>query len=104
LPADIADALEAGGFLPKPVTLTDIIVAFQRLKEASAKAAQVADLDRNVEEAFPLKALLPLSVSYRVGLDAAERGLLAAFKVGGRWFRTKREMNCWLAATGRSQL
>jgi len=102
-PEDVADALEAAG-LPRNSTMMDIIVAFHRMKDAATKPDRVTGLERDVEPAFPLKALLPLNVSYRVGLEAAERGVLRAFKDGGRWLCTKQEMQRWLAATGRGQL
>jgi len=54
------------------------------MKDAATKPDRVTGLERDVEPAFPLKALLPLNVSYRVGLEAAERGVLRAYKNGGR--------------------
>jgi len=102
-PAEIADALEAAG-LPRNSTMMDIIVEFLRMKEAGLRPERVTGPERDPEPAFPLKALLPLNVSYRGGLEAAERGVLRAFKIRGRWFCTKQEMARWLAMTGRSQL
>jgi hypothetical protein len=48
----------------------DIIVAFHRMKDAATIPDRVTGLERDVEPTFPLKALLPLNVSYRIGLEA----------------------------------
>jgi hypothetical protein len=100
LPREVVEKMTAAGLSPKLATLMEIIEDFARLQaEAREKpeGARVAEPER----AFPLMSLLPSHVSYRVGLQAAERGVLGAFKVGGRWFCTQAEMDRWLAATGR---
>jgi hypothetical protein len=100
LPPEIAERMTAAGLSPKLATLMQIIEDFAR-QQADARekpeAARVAEPERGL----PLKGLLPSHVSYRVGLQAAERGVLGAFKIGGRWFCTQAEMDRWLAATGR---
>jgi hypothetical protein len=102
LPPEIAEKMKAAGFSPQVATLVEIIENFaQAQAEARAKAERVAQLERAAEEMWPLKRLVPLGESYEKARRAAEHGLLSATKVGGRWFCTKADMACWLAATGR---
>ncbi|SHG08564.1 hypothetical protein [Bradyrhizobium erythrophlei] len=102
LPPEIAEKMTAAGFSPQVATLVEIIEDFARAQaEVRAKAARVAELERAAEEMWPLKRLLPLGESYELARRAAERGVLGATRVGGRWFCTKAEMERWVAATGR---
>jgi hypothetical protein len=104
LPPEIAEKMTAAGFSPQVATLVEIIDNFARAQaEARAKAARVAELERGAEEMWPLKRLVPLGKSYEIARRAAERGVLGATRVGGRWFCTEAEMERWIAATGRRQ-
>jgi hypothetical protein len=104
LPPEIAEKMAAAGFSPQVATLVEIIEDFARAQaDARAKAARVAELERAAEEMWPLKRLLPLGESYELARRAAERGVLGATRVGGRWFCTNAEMERWVAATGRRQ-
>jgi hypothetical protein len=104
LPPEIAEKMTAAGFSPQVATLVEIIEDFARAQaEARAKAARVAELERAAEEMWPLKRLVPLGESYEIARRAAERGVLGATRVGGRWFCTEAEMERWVAATGRRQ-
>ena len=104
LPPEIAEKMTAAGFSPQVATLVKIIDNFARAQaEARAKAARVTELERAAEEMWPLKRLVPLGGSYEIARRAAERGVLGATRVGGRWFCTKVEMERWVAATGRRQ-
>jgi len=98
LPPEIAEKMEAAGFSPEIATLMEIIDNFSRLQaEARPSARRVA------EPMWPLKSRLPVHVPYQTGLRAAERGTLAAEKIGGRWFVTDADMQTWLAATGKAR-
>jgi hypothetical protein len=102
LPPEIAEKMTAAGFSPQAATLVEIIEDFARAQaEARANAARVVELERATEEMWPLKRLVPLGESYEKARRAAERGLLSATKVGGRWFCTKADMARWVATTGR---
>src|SRR5882757_231041 len=104
LPLEIAEKMMAAGFSPLVATLVEIIENFARAQaEARAKAERVAELERAAEAMWPLKRLVPLGESYEKARRAAERGLLSATKVGGRWFCTKADMARWVAETGRSR-
>ena len=104
LPPEIAEKMTAAGFSPQVATLVEIIENFARAQaDARAKAVRVAELERAAEEMWPLKRLVPLGESYEIARRAAERGVLGATRVGGRWFCTKAEMERWVAATGRRQ-
>jgi UDP-3-O-[3-hydroxymyristoyl] glucosamine N-acyltransferase len=104
LPPEIAEKMTAAGFTPQVATLVKIIENFARAQaDARAKAARVAELERSAEEMWPLKRLVPLGESYEIARRAAERGVLGATRVGGRWFCTEAEMERWVAATGRRQ-
>ena len=100
LPPEVVSAMESAGLRPEIATLFEVIESF-RCMQAEARAKPEAGRVAEPERALPLKGLLPSHVSYRVGLQAAERGVLGAFKIGGRWFCTQAEMVRWLAATGR---
>jgi hypothetical protein len=98
LPPEIAEWMESAGFSPRVETLMKIITDYRRLQaEARAKAERVTE----AEEVWPLKGLVPIGVEYEQARRAAERGLLVAEKIGGRWFCTKPMMARWVAATGR---
>jgi hypothetical protein len=98
LPPEIAERMESAGFLPKIATLMEIITDYPRLQaEARAKAERVTE----AEEMWPLKGLVPIGLEYEQARRAAERGLLVAEKIGGRWFCTKPSMTRWVAMTSR---
>jgi hypothetical protein len=104
LPSEIAEKMTAAGFAPQVATLVEIIEDFARAQaDARAKAKRVAELERAADEMWPLKRLVPLGESYEKARRAAERGLLSATKVGGRWFCTNADMARWVAETGRSR-
>src|ERR1700761_7205366 len=93
LPPEIAEKMTTAGFSPQVATLVEIIENFARAQaDARAKAARVVELERAAEEMWSLKGLLPLGESYELARRAAERGVLGATRVGGRWFCTKAEM------------
>jgi hypothetical protein len=98
LPPEIAERMESAGFSPQVETLMQIITDYRRLQaEAHAKAERVTE----TEEMWPLKGLVPMGVEYEHARRAAERGLLVAEKIGGRWFCTKPSMARWVAMTSR---
>jgi hypothetical protein len=96
LPPEIASAMEAAGHSPKLATLMNIIVEFQRLKEATAKAS---DAEPTADKQ-PLMKLLPVGVEYERARRAAGRGDLEAEKPSGRWLSTERAVARWLAMIG----
>jgi hypothetical protein len=98
LPAEVVSALETASLPPEPATLMSLIENFLKAK------AEVKASPEPVEEMWPLQALLPVHLNYQKvyqkALRAAKSGQLEATKVGGRWYCTKRAMDCWLAKTG----
>jgi hypothetical protein len=91
-PEQIAAEIAAEGIALTAGDLKQMIAAHRA--EASPKVEREVDL-------FPLKAMLPLHVSYEVGRRAAAEGKLRAQKLGGDWFTTKADVTEWLTSTGK---
>jgi hypothetical protein len=101
LPPEIAKQMESAGIAPEIATLKELIASIPSLL---ADRERVAALEREVEQRrvqWPLTPLLPIHVSPETGRKCAERGELAAQKIGGRWFSTVSDVENWLRATGR---
>jgi predicted site-specific integrase-resolvase len=61
-----------------------------------------APIAEPIVEMWPLKAMLPVGISYETARRHAEAGTLrGAAKVGGRWFVSREDLRRWLASTGR---
>jgi hypothetical protein len=104
LPPEVVVAMESAGFAPEVSTLMSIIQDFAQAKaDASAAAARAAELERDTEELWPLKAIVPLEIRYEDARRAAKAGRLKATEVRGRWFCTKADMARWAQTSRRGQ-
>jgi hypothetical protein len=88
-PDQVVAELQAAGIALTLGNLNDMLAAYRAEHERSERQSAV--------ELFPLKATLPLHVSYEVGRRAAASGELRAQKFGGDWFVTKADVAAWLA-------
>lgn len=93
LPEEISDAMQAAGFAPTLPSLRELI--------ANARAEASAKTEAREVELFPLKACLPLHISYETGRRACASGALRATKLGGDWFVAREAVSEWLASSGK---
>jgi excisionase family DNA binding protein len=92
-PERITAELQAAGIRLTPGNLQAMIAAARAEAGAKAEAREI--------ELFPLKACLPLHVSYETGRRACASGALRATKIGGDWFVTREAVSEWLASSGK---
>ena len=90
-PEQIAAEIEAARIPLTAGNLQAMIAAARAQDRTEVREVQI----------YPLKACLPLHVSYETGRRACASGDLRATKIGGDWFVTKADVTDWLASSGK---
>jgi hypothetical protein len=90
-PEQIAASISAAGIPLTAGNLQAMIAAARAQDRAEARAIEI----------YPLKATLPLHVSYETARRACASGELRATKIAGDWFVAKEDVAAWLATSGK---
>jgi hypothetical protein len=90
-PEQIAASIVAAGI---PLTSGNLQAMIEAVRAHDRTEARTVEL-------YPLKACLPLHISYETGRRACASGALRATKLGGDWFVAREAVSEWLASSGK---